>query len=185
MIRLVLFSLLFRVLAGEPTLCIESLNTAVSEFTFYDDNPSAGYYTNICNNDFGVHTLWLAAKLYCTPTEFGAGSILAGTYCSTYGMVELTPFSEVEKDFTDEYINSLIVVYFDDINATKIWNESLLISRELYQEARRTTVSTHPSTILVSLRLILCRSLCSMTSMQYIKDMGKIITSLPMIFGSS
>lgn len=93
-----------------------------------------------------MHTLWLAAKLYCTPKEFEAGPILAAGYCSAYGMVELTPYSAVENDFTDEYIKSLKEVYFEDINATKVWNESLLISKQLYEDSRKTNVSTNGAT---------------------------------------
>lgn len=127
--------------AGGPTLCMESLNTVLGEFTFYDGDPAADYYSQFCTNTLGVHSLWLAASLYCIGDEFIAGTALAVSYCAGDNLT-LTPYSAVEKDFTDEYINSLKVVYFDDINETKIWNESVYVSKQLYEEGKRTTVST-------------------------------------------
>ncbi len=127
----------------DPIECLNGIRTAVSEFIFVD-NLEADYWVNICNDTLGVHSVWAAAKLYCTLDEIVAGSGLLGPYCEEYGFVELTPYETVLPDLTDEYINSLQVVNFEDIDETAVWNNSVLISKVLFDASRRTTVSVWP-----------------------------------------
>ncbi|KAE8441763.1 hypothetical protein EG329_004321 [Mollisiaceae sp. DMI_Dod_QoI] len=118
------------------TECIDSIVSVVSDFTFA--GADLDYYVTACTYNLSVYSMWSAAKLYCTPTEIEAGSALYSGYCVEYGAVELVPYSEIEPKLTDAYIESLQVVNFDDIDETAIWNNSILISKALYQTSRRT-----------------------------------------------
>ncbi len=119
--------------------CINGIRTAVSEFTFFTPDAS-GYWPNFCNNTYGVRSLWASVKLYCSPEEIVAGTGLIGPYCLEYGMVELTPYETILPELTDEYMANLQVVNWADINETKIWNNSVVLSPQFYKEAWQTTV---------------------------------------------
>lgn len=119
--------------------CLNGIRTALDMFTFGGGDTS-DYYVNACTGEFYVNSMWAAAKLYCTEKEIDAGSELFAGYCIEYGMVELLPYSEVLPTLTDKYLASLPVVGYDDIDATKIWNTSVLISESFYIDGYRTTV---------------------------------------------
>lgn len=84
--------------------------------------------------------MWAAAKLYCTQHEINTGEKMLGGYCEEYGLVTLVPYSEILPILTDEFIAGLPVVEFDDINETKIWDHSVLLSEAFYTAGMRTTV---------------------------------------------
>jgi hypothetical protein len=137
--------LLFRTSLGlnqvhPETECIDGILTAVTEFPFAGADPE-DYYGTLCTYNLSVNSLWSAAKLYCNPAEIKAGSALYEGYCTEYGSVSLVPYSEVEPELTDAYINSLQVVNFEDIDPTQVWNNSILISKDLYEISKRTVVS--------------------------------------------
>lgn len=123
------------------TECIDSIVAAVGYFTFAGADPD--YYVNLCTYNLPVYSMWTAAKLYCTPTEIEAGFAENEGYCVEYGNVQLVPYSDVESELTDAYINALQVVNFEDIDETKIWNNSILISKSLYETSKRTVVSDY------------------------------------------
>ncbi|RFU31402.1 hypothetical protein B7463_g4916, partial [Scytalidium lignicola] len=117
--------------------CLDGIRTAVSEFQFFNETPG-DYWGSLCTNDLSVHSMWAAAKVYCTSNEISGGEKLLGEYCVEYGF-ELTPYSTILPDLTDEYINSMEVVSFSDINETKIWNNSILLSKDFQHMAVMTT----------------------------------------------
>ncbi|EXJ84251.1 hypothetical protein A1O3_04918 [Capronia epimyces CBS 606.96] len=134
-----LASLLGPALCYDPAIeCINGIRTDIAEFTFAGGEAS-GYWVNLCSNNLSVHSMWAATKLYCTQHEIEAGSKMLGEYCLEYALVELTPYSEVLPSLTDAYIASLPVVEYSDIDATKIWNQSVLLSKDFYTAGRRTT----------------------------------------------
>ena len=55
-------------------------------------------------------------------------------------MVELVPYSEVLPLLTEEYLAALPVVSYEDIDPTKLWNTSVMLSESLYHTGARTTV---------------------------------------------
>jgi hypothetical protein len=133
---------------ASPTLCMESIITALSSITFASaPNIRDDYYTNVCTNPLGVHSLWLAASTFCTPSELIAGTVSAETQCA-YGDVELipyydvpyydVPYYDVQDDFSETYIQSLPAVGFADIDETRVWNQSVVLEPAFYEEARRT-----------------------------------------------
>ncbi|KIW09798.1 hypothetical protein PV08_11899 [Exophiala spinifera] len=123
----------------DPSGCVEGIRTVLAEVTFNASDP-ADYWTNLCATDMIVRSLWVAAKLYCTPFEIKAGGRTFGGYCEEYGSVELTPYSKVRPELTDEYINSLPLVGYSDIEAHTIWNTSIRLSEEVVMSGVHTYV---------------------------------------------
>lgn len=123
----------------EVTSCIEGIHTDISEFVF-EGNPPEDYYGQACTNKLSVTSLWAAAKIYCTPSEITAGSKALAQTCQQYGFITLIPYSEIAPSLTDDFISSLPIVEYSDIDPTKTWNHSVLISKELYEAGKKTTV---------------------------------------------
>lgn len=140
-IFLALTSLLLPVLGYNfDTACVDGITTDITEFTFAGGE-ELDYYTNLCTNNLTVHSVWAAAKVYCTPKQITAGEKLLSGYCEEYGLVKLVPYAEVLPLLTNEFISSLPIVEYSDVDATKILNHSVLISRDFYKAGMHTTVS--------------------------------------------
>lgn len=121
--------------------CINGIRTAIAKFTFTGDSP-VSYWGNLCQNKLAVQSEWAAAKVYCNEKQMKAGSKYLADYCMEYGMMELIPYSEIEPMLTDDFIASLEVVDYNDINATKIWDHPVLLSKDFYKAGYETTVSS-------------------------------------------
>lgn len=119
--------------------CLNGVQTALSQLTFEDGDPE-DYYGSMCTHGLFLNSFWASAKVFCTQKQIDAGAELWGGYCIEYGMVELVPYSEVLPLLTDEYLSSLPVIAYDDIDPTKLWNTSVLLSESLYLSGYRTTV---------------------------------------------
>ncbi|KAK6379383.1 hypothetical protein LTS17_006301 [Exophiala oligosperma] len=113
---------------GKPSDCVEGLRTALAEVKF-NVSDAEDYWGNLCVKDMIVRSMWIAAKLYCTPVEIIAGSKAFGDECVEYGSVELTPYSKMLPDLTEDYINSLPLVEYSDIEAGTVWNTSIQLSK--------------------------------------------------------
>ncbi|OQV01412.1 hypothetical protein CLAIMM_06779 [Cladophialophora immunda] len=122
----------------KETGCLDGVQTAVSYLTFNETDPD--YYVNSCTNKLVVYSMWAAAKLYCTPREIAAGEKEFSGYCEEYGNVELIPYAKVLPILTDEYIKSLPVAQFSDIEDFTVFNTSVLISKSLFKAGRDTYV---------------------------------------------
>ncbi|OAP60926.1 hypothetical protein AYL99_05928 [Fonsecaea erecta] len=85
-------------------------------------------------------SMWAAAKVYCTPREIEAGEKQFSGYCEEYGNVQLIPYAEVLPNLTNEYIKSLPVAQYSDIEDLTVFNTSVMISRSLYKAGRDTYV---------------------------------------------
>lgn len=121
--------------------CVQGISSAIGYVVFAGADPT-DYYGTMCTNNLTVVTLWASAKLYCSPKEIEEGSKLLGGYCTEYGSVELTPYSQVAPILTDKFISSLPRAYYSDIAAGTIFNTSVVISRPFYKSARDTYVRT-------------------------------------------
>ncbi|ELR05479.1 hypothetical protein VC83_07147 [Pseudogymnoascus destructans] len=117
------------------TLCVDGIRTAVTLFTFAD---ASSYYVNICAGNLTTLSIWAAAKTYCTPLEIEAGSRSFSDYCLQYAGFELASYAETERNFTDEYMKNLKVVEYEDIAKAKLWNETIVISKPLWETSKRT-----------------------------------------------
>lgn len=133
------FFLSFTVAIDWDTECVNGIYSTISEFVFFGGTPD-DYYENVCTNKLGVRSIWAAAKRYCTAKEIKAGENMLGGYCTEYGSVTLVPYSDVLPILTDKFIDGLQVVEFTDINETKVWNNSVLLSATLYGISRKTQV---------------------------------------------
>lgn len=122
--------------------CLMGIQTSLSSLTFSSTDP-ADYYGNECANKDMVWSMWAAAKVYCTPQEIEAGEKLLAGDCQTYGSVTLTPYAKVLPHLTDEYIKSLPIAQYSDINGATIFNTSVLISRPYFKDGRDTYVCFH------------------------------------------
>ncbi|EXJ71662.1 uncharacterized protein A1O5_05470 [Cladophialophora psammophila CBS 110553] len=105
----------------EYTGCLDGIETAVSDLTF-NGTASASYYDKLCTNRLVMTSMWVAAKVYCTPKQIEAGENQFAGYCVEYGGVKLIPYSE------------------SDIEDLTVFNTSVLISRSLYKAAKDTYV---------------------------------------------
>ena len=114
------------------------MQTAVSSFTF-NGTEDDDYWANVCTNELGVHSMAAALKSYCTSSEGDAGWAVLGEYC-TENALSLPSWDDLTPILTDDFIQSLQVVEFEDIDETKTWNNSVLISKTLYKASYRTTV---------------------------------------------
>lgn len=119
--------------------CGDGVQTAVSSFTFAGDT-TEDYWANICTNELGIQSLGAGVKTYCSNTEKEPSWELLQGYCSENGLI-LTDWTAVEGKLTNSLVQGFQVVQFEDIDATKIWNSSILISGPLYSASLRTTVS--------------------------------------------
>ncbi|EXJ78504.1 hypothetical protein A1O1_08905 [Capronia coronata CBS 617.96] len=118
--------------------CVNGIRTDIAEFTFAGSQAD-DYWGNLCSNNISVHSIWAATKLYCTGREIEAGSKMLTDYCMEYGATKLAPYAEIFPVLTDDYIASLPVVEYFDINGTKIWDYPVLLSRDFYIAGMRTT----------------------------------------------
>ena len=119
--------------------CGDGVQTAVSSFTFTgteDDD----YWGNVCTNELGYKSLGAGVKSYCSSSEITPSWQLLESYCSEYGLVSLPLWSELLPNLTDDVIRSMQLVEFTDIDESVVWNNSVLISKDLWEASVRTTV---------------------------------------------
>jgi ferric-chelate reductase len=131
--------------------CLDIINTPLYSFLFKDGDAD-DYWGNLCVHNLSVHSMWAAAKVYCSLDEIREGEEVIGDWCTEYGNVTLTPYDRVLPDLTNEYIASLRVVNYKDIDANKIWNNSVLISKSFFALSEKTTVSM-PLTLFATTRI--------------------------------
>ncbi|KIX92196.1 uncharacterized protein Z520_12077 [Fonsecaea multimorphosa CBS 102226] len=130
---------LSRGVVDKYTGCLDGVQTAISYLTFNERDPD--YYTNACTNKLVVTSMWAAGKVYCTPREIAAGEKQFAGYCEEYSNVKLIPYAEVLPILTDDYIKSLPIAQFSDIEDFTVFNTSVMISRSLYKAGRDTYVT--------------------------------------------
>ncbi|KFY04042.1 hypothetical protein V490_00012 [Pseudogymnoascus sp. VKM F-3557] len=117
------------------TLCVDGIRTAVTLFKFSD---ASSYYVDICAGNLTTLSIWAAAKTYCTPLDIEAGSRSFSVDCLQYAGLELASYAETEGNFTDEYMKNLKIVEYEDIAKVKLWNETIIISKPLWEASKRT-----------------------------------------------
>jgi hypothetical protein len=132
-------------LLGLPTYCLnadqycgDGIQTALGSFAF-NGMEADDYWGNLCTNELGVLSMAAAIKSYCLSTEITPGWQIIGEYC-TENDLELPAWTDVLAELTDGFLRSLQVVEFTDIDASKTWNASVLLSESLYKASYRTSV---------------------------------------------
>lgn len=122
------------------TWCLEGIITAVQEFTFAGQNP-ADYYGNLCRSNLSTVSFWANAKVYCTASEIVAGQEALQSDCVEYGHTNAVTYNDVASMLTDDFISSLPVVTYSEIDPTKAWNTPIMLDRTLEAVGVRTIVS--------------------------------------------
>lgn len=122
--------------------CGDGVQTAIGSFTFNGTEPD-DYWGNVCTNELGTNSMAAAMKTYCTSSELGPSWQALEEYC-TENALTLPSWADILPVLTDEFVQALQVVEFEDIDETKIWNHSVLLSRSLYKASYRTTVHLKP-----------------------------------------
>ncbi|RHZ65509.1 ferric reductase family protein [Aspergillus thermomutatus] len=115
---------------GSPISCVSAIEKAISDFKFPNEESA-------CTGNLSVHSLWAAAKTYCSPEEIRAGSAYLLGNCDGG---ELVPYSQIEPQLTEEYMQSLPVVNFENLQERKLWHTAVLLSPELYTIALQSQV---------------------------------------------
>jgi hypothetical protein len=130
---------------GLPTYCLnadqycgDGIQTALGSFAF-NGTEADDYWGNLCTNELGVLSMAASIKSYCLSTEITPGWQIIGEYC-TENDLELPAWTDVLAQLTDGFLRSLQVVEFTDIDASKTWNASVLLSESLYKASYRTSV---------------------------------------------
>jgi len=127
-------------LANDPNVyCLDGIRTALAGIVFDGTDPE-DYWANICTNNLSVTSMWAATKVYCSNREITAGEEMLGGYCTEYGSVTLVPYSDVLPKLTQNFIKSMPIVEFKDVDSPVIWNSSVLISAGLFKASKRTVV---------------------------------------------
>lgn len=122
------------------TWCLEGIVTAVSEFLFVGQQPE-DYYGNICRSNLSVVSFWANAKVYCTNEEIISGQEALESECVEYGHMHAVPYSAVAAMLTNDFVASLPVVTYSDIDPTKVWNTSIMLDPTYERSGLRTVVS--------------------------------------------
>ena len=124
---------------GPEIYCIDGIRTSLAGIVF-EGTDHDDYWVNICTNNLSVTSMWAAAKLYCTDHERADGEEMLAGYCTEYGFVTLTPYDDVLPILTDQFIKSLPIVEFEDVDLPVIWNNSVMLSEKLFEASKRTVV---------------------------------------------
>lgn len=124
---------------GPEIYCLDGIRTSLGGLVFEGTDPE-DYWVNICTNNLSVTSMWAAAKVYCTDHEVAEGEEMLAGYCTEYGLVTLTPYNDVLPILTNQFIKSLPIVEFEDVNSPVIWNHSVLLSEKLFAASKRTVV---------------------------------------------
>lgn len=119
--------------------CINGIRVSIAKFNFTSRHPQSALAT-ICTNKLGVTSIWAAAKTYCTQEEIDAGSEMLAEYCIEEGSLHPIPYSEVLSTLSNDFIATLPMVSYSNIDGKTVWNKSVLISRDLFEAGVKTTV---------------------------------------------
>lgn len=138
---LILLSLISLSLQGDyqPThtqLCAQSCQDAFEQVTFGSTVSTDDYYTGWCQDTYRWSSTWLCAKSYCSPHEIQIGSVYFQKSCDIVHLKAPT-YESVIANFTDEMIQNLTVVGYDDVvtNTPKeIYNTTLLATEDLFHQ---------------------------------------------------
>jgi hypothetical protein len=118
--------------------CGDGVQTALGSFNFNGSTPD-DYWGNLCINELGVISLAANIKTYCSAADLAPGWAIVQEYC-TETSSPLPEWPDVATRLTESLMSSLQVVEFDDIDPTKTWNTSVLLSEDLYTTSYRTSV---------------------------------------------
>ncbi|KIV87606.1 hypothetical protein PV11_03140 [Exophiala sideris] len=142
------FYLALTIFGYSPALdCVNGIRTDLPKFNFAGGTPGDDW-GNVCTNNLSVHSMWAAAKVYCTQEQIVAGAKMLEVFCEEFGRVKLVPYQKVLPHLTQDYVSSLPIVGFDDINDTKTWDHPVLISKDFFHAGVRTTNVFHSQNIL-------------------------------------
>ena len=118
--------------------CGDAVQTTIGSFAFNGSEPD-DYWGNLCTNELGYLSIAAGIKTYCSAAEVLPGWAIVQEYCLD-SVLELPEWDTVLPDLTDDAVQSFQVVEFEDIDPTKIWDNSVLLSESLYTASYRTTV---------------------------------------------
>ena len=135
-------SLLWGATAALDSYCVDGIRTDLADFVFAGTNVS-DYWGNICTNDLTVTSIWAAVKTYCTQKQIHDGEEMLSEYCMEYGFVTLTPYANVLPLLTDDFVASLQIVEYEDMDPTIVWNNSVLLSKQFFVAGEKTVVRCH------------------------------------------
>ncbi|KIW85903.1 hypothetical protein Z517_01296 [Fonsecaea pedrosoi CBS 271.37] len=117
--------------------CVDGIRTALDYLAF--NITDTDYYIKSCTNKLVVTSMWATAKLLCTPEQITAGEVYYEPYCVEYGGVQLVHYDEVAPMLTDEYIKSLPVAQYSDVEALTIFDTPVVVSKTFWKIAKDTT----------------------------------------------
>jgi hypothetical protein len=140
---------------GKDQYCLDAVYEALSDLSFEGSSADA-YWESTCQNPLKVGTIYASATRYCTEYEIIAGATLLNQYCTEYGEVELLPYSDFKANLSEEYINSLRVIDYEEIPATENVTAVVLISATYFDASFRTVVCYSSLPLFYSTLIVIC-----------------------------
>lgn len=121
------------------TSCMQGIRSGLGIFYFAGGNVFS-FWDNLCANPLRITSLYAAGKVYCTKEEIEAGSALLEESCLLYGEIPAIPYSAVEANLTEEYINSLPKLTYEDVGVKLLLNEVYMMDEDYFQLSFKTAV---------------------------------------------
>lgn len=160
--------------------CFTAISLGLSYLTFGSiEKGNVTIKSNLCNNDYGIRSLWATAQTYCTAEDIKIFGQKYAANCLRRQKANMTSYKTIAPELTDSYIANMPQVSWDDISyetsTFKMWNSSVLLSQSLYDEAQHTVVCIYIITVTATVTNCYCR-MHLLNPILRILDMGKFIT---------
>lgn len=126
-------------LGRDMTACMQGVRLALSPFYFTGGNVF-DFYESLCANPLRTTSFYASGKIHCSAEEVVAGSALLEYSCLALAGIPAVPYSAVQSNLTDEYINSLPTLTPEDINVKLILTEVYKLDEELFELGVKTYV---------------------------------------------
>lgn len=123
--------------------CVSSCQSALDYVTFGTTKETDDYYTGYCRDTLKWQSIWLCAKMYCTPYEIKTGVDYAGKPCRTEVHINIPSYDSVIANYSVEAMKAVPIIDYNPEPSKDIINNTVLVSPTYYGYAYRTVVCIH------------------------------------------
>lgn len=120
--------------------CVTAVYTALNYVSFVGE-PLVGMWPMRCQNYLEVTSIYVAAEIYCTDDERVAGFAQLDTECLKNAYVNFLSRQNVAENLTDEKIQHMKIVEFDELPEDSI-DYPVLVSLDFYDRTFHTIVGS-------------------------------------------
>lgn len=126
-------------LGRDMTSCMQGIRLSLSPFYFAGGNVFS-FYDSLCANPLRTTSFYASGKVHCTEEEIEAGSALLVQSCLLLAGIPAVPYSAVKSNLTDEYVDSLPRLTYDDMGAKLLLSEVYIVDEDFYELGLKTYV---------------------------------------------